>query len=561
MFTNIFKILILLLFLNINPVYSKITNNNDFKTKNLSSYFSALVSFENQQNQDSLKFFNSSKSLIHFHKPYLQNYINSLVHEGKIKKAAHQLRVTLTENNIDFFEGYLLLFLDTIKKGNNNKSEEYLKKLGGLKEKGAFEKVIIQSLQDFFYVFKNKKKNTTKKDLSDLGFINLVFQSCYLGENKSEIYFQNLLNKTQLDYSRYIFFYINYLISLGKYEEAKNITDRADVINSNLLILQTKNWIETKQFNRISNIFSCRNETDILGEFFYLIASLYSSEGDYKKSNFYLKISNFLNSKFKFNLILIAENFYTNNNYSQSRIAMDKIDENDGIYYWYKIKINSKIILKEHGIERSSNYLKKNFKKIKKPSEKILFDMANLSKSFKKYDEAIKYYDKILPRVNKNSSTYADVLYRRGGAFERLGDYIKSDKDLLKSLEIQRDDAYVLNYLAYSWLERNYKIDTAMQMLEKAYKQEPEDAFIIDSIGWAHYLTGNYIKAEKLLKNAIQIMPNDPIVNDHYGDILWHLGRKIEAQYYWKSVLRFNDSEDEMKDKTYIKILKGLKKM
>jgi len=561
MFINIFKILILLLFLNINSVYSKIANNTDFKTKNLASYFSALVSFENQQNKESLKFFNSSKSLIHFHKPYLQNYINSLVQEGKIKKAAHELRSTSTENNLDFFEAYLLLFLDAIKKGNNNESEEYLKKLASLKKKGPFEKVIIQSLEDFLYVFKNKKKNSIKKDLGDLGFINLVFQSCYLGENKSEIYFRNLLNKTQLDYSRYIFFYINYLISLGKYEEAKNITDKADVINSNLLILQTKNWIEKKQFNKITNIFSCRNENDILGEFFYLIASLYSSEEDYKKSNFYLKISNFLNSKFKFNLVLIAENFYINNKYSQSRIALDEFDEKDDIYYWYKIKINSKIILKEKGTEQSSNYLNTNFKKIKNPSEKILFDMANLSKSFKKYDEAIMYYNKILPKLNKDSSTYADVLYRRGGGFERLGDYVKSDKDLLKSLEIVTDDAYVLNYLAYSWLERNYKINLAMQMLEKAYEQESEDAFIIDSIGWAHYLTGNYIKAEKLLKKAIQIMPDDPIVNDHYGDILWHLDRKIEAQYYWKSVLSFNDAEDEMKDKAYIKILKGLKKI
>ena len=163
MFINIFKILILLLFLNINSVYSKIANNTDFKTKNLASYFSALVSFENQQNKESLKFFNSSKSLIHFHKPYLQNYINSLVQEGKIKKAAHELRSTSTENNLDFFEAYLLLFLDAIKKGNNNESEEYLKKLASLKKKGPFEKVIIQSLEDFLYVFKNKKKKLNKK--------------------------------------------------------------------------------------------------------------------------------------------------------------------------------------------------------------------------------------------------------------------------------------------------------------------------------------------------------------------------------------------------------------
>ncbi len=561
MFNTIFKILIFLLFLNINPVYSKITNNTDFKTKNLSSYFSALISFENQQNKDALKFFNSSKSLIRFHEPYLQNYINSLVQEGKIKKAAHELKFASNENNLDFFEAYLLLFIDVIKKKDSTKSKKYLKKLTSFKNKGSFEKVIIKTLEDFFYVFENKKNLPINKDLGDLGFINLIFQSCYLGKNESENYFRNLLNENELDYSRYIFFYINYLISEGRYKEVKDVTDNVDVINSSLLVLQTKNWIDTKQFNRISSIFSCKNETDILGEFFYLIASLYSSEEDYAKSNFYLKISNFLNPKFKLNLTLISENFYINNKYSESKFAIKDFNEDDGIYYWYKIKKNAQIILKENGIEKSSNYLKKNFKKIKNPSEKILFDMANLFKSFKKYEEAIKYYNKILPKLNKHSLTYADVLYRRGGGFERLGDYVKSDKDLLQSLEIEPDDAYVLNYLAYSWLERNYKIDVAMQMLETAYAQEPEDAFIIDSIGWAHYLKGNYIKAEQLLKKAIQIMPDDPIVNDHYGDILWHLDRKIEAQYYWKSVLSFNDSEDEIKDKAYMKILKGLKKI
>lgn len=315
-----------------------------------------------------------------------------------------------------------------------------------------------------------------------------------------------------------------------------------------------------KKFKKINSIFSCENKADILAEFFYLISSLYSSEENYIKSNFYLKISNFLNPKFKFNSTLLVENFYINEKYTQAKIALENFNRDDGIYYWYKIKKNSQIIFKEEGQEKSSSYLEKNFKNIKNPSVKVLFDMGNLSKSFKKYNEAIKYYNKILPKLNNDTLTYADVLYRRGGGFERLGNYEKSDKDLLKSLEIDPDDAYVLNYLAYSWLERKYKIDKAMQMLEKAYQQEPEDPYIIDSIGWAHYLTGNYIKAEQLLKKAIQIMPYDPIVNDHYGDILWKLDRKIEAVYYWNSVLNLEDAEDEIRDKAYFKVLKGLKK-
>ena len=560
MFNNILKILVLLIIFSINPSYSKIENNTDFKVKNLSSYFSALVSFENQQNQESLKFFFSSRPLIHFHEPYLRRYLNSLVQDGKIKKAANELKAISNEKSKDFFEAYLLLYLDSIKRQDYNKGEEYLKKLEAFKETGAFERVIVLSLRDFFYMYKNKKIKNINKDLGDLGFINFVFQNCYLKNVNTEEYFLSLFNKTEMDYSRYIYFYINYLISEKKYKEAKEITDSADIINSSLLILQTKSWIDMKKFKKINSIFSCENKADILAEFFYLISSLYSSEEYYIKSNFYLKISSFLNPKFKFNSTLLVENFYINEKYTQAKIALENFNRDDGIYYWYKTKKNSQIIFKEEGQEESSSYLEKNFKNIKNPSVKVLFDMGNLSKSFKKYNEAIKYYNKILPKLNNDTLTYADVLYRRGGGFERLGNYEKSDKDLLKSLEIDPDDAYVLNYLAYSWLERKYKIDKAMQMLEKAYQQEPEDPYIIDSIGWAHYLTGNYIKAEQLLKKAIQIMPYDPIVNDHYGDILWKLDRKIEAVYYWNSVLNLEDAEDEIRDKAYLKVLKGLKK-
>ena len=54
-------------------------------------------------------------------------------------------------------------------------------------------------------------------------------------------------------------------------------------------------------------------------------------------------------------------------------------------------------------------------------------------------------------------------------------------------------------------------------------------------------------------------MPNDPIVNDHYGDILWKMDRKIQARYYWKSVLKFEDTEEKMKENIKFKLLKGLK--
>jgi tetratricopeptide (TPR) repeat protein len=96
-------------------------------------------------------------------------------------------------------------------------------------------------------------------------------------------------------------------------------------------------------------------------------------------------------------------------------------------------------------------------------------------------------------------------------------------------------------------------------MLEKAYAEENEDPYIIDSIGWAYYLIGDYIKAEKFIKMSVELMPQDPTVNDHYGDILWKLDRKIQARYFWKNVLSLDDTDEEIRENVNIKMIEGLK--
>ena len=88
--------------------------------------------------------------------------------------------------------------------------------------------------------------------------------------------------------------------------------------------------------------------------------------------------------------------------------------------------------------------------------------------------------------------------------------------------------------------------------------KKKNDPFIIDSVGWGYYLIGDFVNAEKFIRKAIQLMPNDPIVNDHYGDILWSLDKKIQAKYYWNSVLKFKDTDDEMRRKVKHKLLLGI---
>jgi len=189
----------------------------------------------------------------------------------------------------------------------------------------------------------------------------------------------------------------------------------------------------------------------------------------------------------------------------------------------------------------------------------VLFDIANFNQNAKKYKKSIIYYDQVISMTDPNSFIYANLLYRRGSSYERLGNYLKSDENFLRSLEINSDVAYVLNYLAYSWLERENKINIAIQMLEKAYALRSNDPYIIDSVGWGYYLIDDFSNAEKFLKRAVLLMPDDPVVNDHYGDTLWKLGKKIQARYFWISVLDLKETKDKMKKNINIKLIEGLK--
>ena len=558
MLIKFFKIAVILLFYH-SPLYSKSKTLNDFNSHHLSNYFSGVVAYDNNDNSKALKFFRSSKYLIKKHNSYLENYIYTLVLEGKVQQATSEIKQNLTEDNSNFFEAHLMLALEGLISKDYKKSKEHLQKSYEFINNDRILLIIAETLKQYLYVFDKKKFPKTKNNFGNFSLINEVFQRCYLDDKNTKTYFNNLVNSKNDEYSRYIFFYINYLIENDRYEEAKNIADNLDYLNSSLLISQGKKWVDDKKFEEFKRIFSCSNTTDIVSEFFFLVSNLFSAQENYEKSNFYLNISHYLNPKFKFNLSLLAENHYLNKNYIKTLKTLESFNKKDEIFfYWFKLKKEAQIISKKQNNDKSLDFINVNFKKIKNPSIKIILDIANFNKNSKKYKESIKYYNQILSKIDPDTKLYADVLYRRAGSYERLGDFVNSDKDLLKSLDVNPDDAYVLNYLAYSWLERKYKIDLSLQMLEKAYSVRNNDPYIIDSIGWAYYLVDNFEKAENFLKRAVVLMPEDPIVNNHYGDVLWKLDRKIQARYFWKNVLNLEETENKMKKDIQKKLIEGL---
>ena len=559
MLKKLIKLLVISVIFYQTPVYSKSASFNDFNSRDLSNYFSGIVAFENRDNSDALKFFNSSKVLLNKHDLYLKRYVYSLVLEDKILQAINIIKNSGNKNNSDFFEAYILLIVDSLKQNNFVKAEKYLDQSLRFHNQNRFNLVIFETLRKYIHTFRYKEISNNEKNFGNISIITQAFQRCYLKKKNTKSPFLNLINNLDGDYSRYIFFYISYLIENKKIDEAIALAAQYEYISSTLLLSQSKIWIDNGKYEEFNEIFSCNNHNDIIGEFLFLISNLYSSQDDFEKSNFYLNLSNYLNPKFILNTSLVAENFYLNQEYEKAKKVLKNFDKNYEFYYWFRIKKEAQMIVKEQGYQEGINFISRKFDKIENPNLRMIFDIANFYKNSKQYEKAIEYYTQIILTLSEDSDIKSDLLYRRGGSYERLEDYKKADKDLLNSLKIDPDDAYVLNYLAYSWLERDHRIDEAIDMLEKAYSLKSNDPYITDSIGWAYYLIENYVEAEKYLKRAVELMPDDPIVNDHYGDILWKLNRKIQARYFWKNVLSFDDTEDELRKKINIKIIEGLK--
>ena len=539
-----------------NPLHSKSASFDDFDSKNLSKYFSGIVAFENKNNSKALNFFNTSKILLNKHEPYLKRYVYSLVLENKVNQAINVIKQN--KNNPEFFEKYLLLTIDSLRRDDFSKALNYISETKKYIKLNRFNSAVLDNLRDYVFVFNEKRLPNDLKNYGNLSIISTTFQRCYLGDAKTKTFFSKLVNNDDADLTRYTFFYLAYLIENNQIEEAKKITEGIKFINTSLLLSQGKSWIENGNEKKINTVFSCKNHNDLISEFLFLISNLYSAQDDYIKSNFYLYLSNYLNPKFYYNLSLLAENQYSNEEFDRVKKILREFEKEDDFYYWYRLKKEAQIISKEIDQKESLKFIKSNFEKIEKPNEKFLFDIANFYKNAKEYEQAIKYYTKVLEIVGDDLQIKSDLFYRRGASNERMGNYEEADRDMLLSLEIDPDDAYVLNYLAYSWLERDHKIKEAMEMLEKAYSLKENDPYIIDSIGWAYFLTDDYVKAETYLKRAVELMPDDAIVNDHYGDILWKLGRKIQARYFWKSVSKMEDVDEELLQKINQKIIKGL---
>ena len=257
-------ILFIVFYIYQTSAFSKTTDENDFNPKYLSSYLSALISQNNQNSDESLKYFNSSKILINKHQEYLKKYVITLTVNGQVQKSINIIKQNRGQNNTKFFEAKLLLLIDNFKKREFDQNIELLNEFQSYRDYDNFQYIIYEVLKSYNNLFLTRELNLNKKKFGKLSSINEAFQYCYLNQPETNLKFINLINSDDGDYTRYIFFYLKNLIKEKDFESAIQISRTINTFDNNLLIQQAKKWIDNLKFNKFDHFFSCKNEADIL---------------------------------------------------------------------------------------------------------------------------------------------------------------------------------------------------------------------------------------------------------------------------------------------------------
>ena len=553
-------LVIVIIFITFSTLHAK--NLDKFeKAESISDYFSGIVSLNQSKYEDSYKYLKKLDGLEKSHSTYSSKYLYSLVNSGNLKQAFNFSKKLELQQKGSFVSD-LIIGIYYLKNSKLNLSKDYFLKAKKRNNRSFLDIYIAESLYNWSSL-EDIDLEKAKLNLNEFGsrFENLkkiqnAFLNCYFSNKKTEKLYNDLTLHKEIDFSRYNYFYAKYLESVGKIDNAKSvITNALSSYPRNLLLNQYKNDLNNSEnsFN-----FNCQKINHVTAEILYITANALSSQSLNSLSNFYLNLSKYLNPDFHPFDTLMAENLYKIDDLPGAKKIYKNLKKIGTSFKWFADKQISRILLQENKKEKSIKFLKKSYQELANKGIYEIFDYAEFLKNNEKFEESIEYYTEVLKSIDAEHPLYPEVTDGRGVSYERIGEWDKAEKDLLSSLNVSPDQAYVINYLAYSWIEQGVKIKKSLQMLEKANKLKSNDPYIIDSLGWALFKLDRFKEAKEYLQIAVRLMPADPIVNDHYGDVLWKIGSKIQARYYWNYVLNLEKVEDDLREKVSLKLTTGL---
>ncbi len=191
------------------------------------------------------------------------------------------------------------------------------------------------------------------------------------------------------------------------------------------------------------------------------------------------------------------------------------------------------LLVKQGKSREGREVLHKTLAKNSQQRTQLVLTEGQILRDAKQYDAAFK----VLAAGLKQQPDQPDLLYEAGMVADKLGKLAIVEEMLRKLIKVAPEHAHAYNALGYAMLERKVRLKEAMQLIEKAHQLAPDDAAIMDSVGWGHYLLGNMDKSLEFMRRAYAALP-DPEIAAHLGEVLWKQNSREEAKSIWQENLK-----------------------
>lgn len=360
----------------------------------------------------------------------------------------------------------------------------------------------------------------------------------------AQIAYESLINEESIELSlRSLELISNFYLRTEQPEKAKNL---AKNINSDKnvgdILVRISHTINSSNSN-VKPIITTPQKG--AAEALFSIAATFRYDDIIDVAHMFTCLAIYQNPKYDLAKLLLADILENRAMYTEANKVYDSIDEDSVAYYSSQLKMAHNYI-KQNDYDKAEILLKS--LALDYDTAQIQLDLGDVLRLKNDYKEAIKYYQNAIDKSPTSENIWV-LYYALGISHEQNNNWHEAEKALLKAKELSQDHYMVLNYLGYTWLKQNQKIDQAFSMIINAHQQAPNDVNIIDSLGWALYNLGYYGMAEKYLEKATLEAPSNPVICDHLGDVYWFSGRQNEARFKWQQALDLKDTSGEIKRK------------
>ena len=423
---NIIKTILQIVFV-INLIFFSTLQAKNYDKFNsadsISNYFSGIIHLNQNEYDKSYKYLKKINGLQKSHKNYSEKYLYSLVNTGNIFQAFKYSK-KLEEDGATSFKSDLIMGIYYLKTNKLKLSKKYFLNAQNRELNNLLETYIVKSLSfwsdlnEISLIQAKGKLEKIDQRFENLKKIQNVFLNCHFKTKITKTLFENLTSKERTDFSRYNYFFANYLNNIEQKTYAKKIIEESlKRYPRNLLINQYKiDFLSGK--NNFQ--FDCSKQEHVVAEILYITANALASQNIYPTSNFYLNLAKYLNQDFHIFDTLLAENFLNKGDFTQAKKIFQEISNYGSVFNWYSKKQISRILIQEKEKEKALKTLRDSFNSIKTKGVYEIYDYAEFLKNNEEFEEAIIYYTKILDLIDRKHPYFPKTTDGRGVSMREL---------------------------------------------------------------------------------------------------------------------------------------------